>query len=608
MDRNMLDEKYKWNLDLIYCNMDEFNHDYELVMERIKEYASYEEKMNDSAVTFYEAIDQFYQISRKLEKLAVYVSLLFDTDTSNNLNQGLKKRVDNLADSFSKVSYFVTPNILKHSYDQIEKYYEEEPRLREYEIVLKNEFRYQDHTLSDSEEKLLSSLGRMMNRNYETYELLKDSDLSFGTITDEEGISVELTCSNYSVYIENKDRKVRKEAFDTLYQAYSQYINTFASCLSGNINENVVIAKIRKYDSVRHWCMYADEVDEVVYDNLISAVGDGLEPLFEYYDLKKELLGLDELHLYDIYTPIVSNFEKKYPFEEACETVFSALSVLGEDYIETLKKGISDRWIDVYPTKCKRTGGYSGGGFDTNPYILLNYQDKYNDMSTLAHEAGHSMHSYYTRSNNCYQYGDYAIFVAEVASTVNELLLAQYLIAHSNDTQEKLFVLDNLMTLFKSTIYRQTMFAEFEKEIYHMVENDEVLTADVLSDKYYEFNQKYFGSNVVVDDEVRYEWARIPHFYYNFYVYKYATGLSAACHIVHDILSGKEKAVENYIEFLKCGRTKNPIDSLKVAGVDLTKKETILDAIEMFRDTIQQFKDIYYEKSGSSKLRGPSIK
>lgn len=593
MDRETILEKYKWDLNLIYSNIDDFNKDYDEVKEEIKNFSKYESIMNDNGSNFYETINTYYLINRRLEKLFVYANLLFDTDTSNNNNQALKARVSNLYDEFSKVSYFVTPNILKHDYKVIEEYYRVEPKLKDYEIMLKNEFRYKEHNLSDKEEKLLSSIGKIMNRNYETYELLKDSDLSFGKIIDVDGNEIEITCSNYSVYIESMDRRVRKDAWDTLYKSYSQYINTFASCLSGNINEMVTISKIRKYNSVREWCMYIDEVDTVVYDNLIDAVHEGMDVLFKYYRLKKDLLKLDELHLYDIYTPIVLEFNKEYPFDEACEIVFNALSVLGEDYISTLKKGISDRWIDVYPTRCKRTGGYSGGGYDTNPYILLNYQDKYNDMSTLAHEAGHSMHSYYARSNNSYQYGDYAIFVAEVASTVNELLLSKYLLENSNDDYEKLFILDNLMTLFKSTIYRQTMFAEFERDIYSTIENGDVLTADILNDKYYKLNKKYFGEDVVVDEDVKYEWARIPHFYYNFYVYKYATGLSAACHIVNNILSGKENAVENYIEFLKCGRTKNPLDSLKVAGVDLSKKETVMDAIDMFDDTIRQFREIY---------------
>ena len=596
MNRENIEEKYKWDLTKIYKNIDEFNQDFNKVSKQIEEFSKYENIMDNSATDFYNTLSKYYEISRTIEKLSVYTHLLFDENTSNNQNQALSGKISNLYDKFVKASYFITPTILKKDYQEIEKYYKEEPRLLDYEIILKNEYRYKEHTLSDVEEKLLSSISKMLNNNYETYELLKDSDLTFGNIHDEEGNLVELTCSNYSVYIESLNRNVRKESFETLYKTYKQFINTFASTIYGNIKENITISKIKKYNSVIEWCLYPDEVDESIYNNLIKTVKDNLDILFKYYDLKKQLLSVDELHLYDIYTPIVKNSQKKYPFEEAKETVYKALSVLGDDYIEILKKGIEERCIDVYPTKCKRTGGYSSGCYDTNPYILLNYQDKYNDMSTLAHEAGHSMHSYYTRTNNPYQYGDYAIFVAEVASTVNELLLAKYLLKVSQSKEEKLFILDNLMTLFKSTIYRQTMFAEFEQAIYKDAENDITLTADYLSEKYYKLNQEYFGENVVVDEEIKYEWARIPHFYYNFYVYKYATGLSAACHIVNDILSGKENAVENYKKFLKCGRTKNPLDSLKIAGVDLSQKEVVESAIKLFDEIIEEFIEIYNKK------------
>ena len=592
MNREKIEEQYKWDLSLIYKNKEEFDKDYKEVEQKIKEFSKYENIMDNSAKDFYNTIEEYFSISRLLEKLSVYTHLLFDQDTGNNNNQALHGKVSNLYDKLNKISYFVTPTILKKDYKEIEKYYEEEPKLKEYEIIIKNEYRYKEHILSDTEEKLLSSISKILNNNYDTYELLKDSDLTFGNIHDEEGNLVELTCSNYSIYIESKNREVRKEAFTTLYKTYKQFSNTFASTIYGNIKENITVAKIRKYDSTINWCLYADEIDASVYNNLIESVTNNLDVLFKYYNLKKEILSLDEIHLYDIYTPIVKNYDKKYPFEEAKETVYKALSILGDDYIKILKEGINKRWIDVYPTKNKRTGGYSSGCYDTEPYILLNYQDKYNDMSTLAHEAGHSMHSYYTRHNNPYQYGDYSIFVAEVASTVNELLLAKHLLKTSKNKEEKLFILDNLMTLFKSTIYRQTMFAEFERDIYHDAENDIPLTSDYLSEKYYELNKKYFGNNVIVDNEIKYEWERIPHFYYNFYVYKYATGLSAACHIVEDILQGKPNAVDNYKKFLSAGRTKSPLESLKIAGVDLSKKEVVETAIIMFDEIIEEFKKL----------------
>jgi oligoendopeptidase F len=363
--------------------------------------------------------------------------------------------------------------------------------------------------------------------------------------------------------------------------------------LFSNIKEETVIAKVKNYDSARVMSMFSDEVTPVVCDNLIDEVHNGFDSIYKYYDLKKKILGLDELHLYDIYTPIIQEGEEIYPYDEAVEIVLSALGVLGEEYVKKLREGINSRWIDVYPGKAKRTGGYSGGSYDTYPYILLNYQDRYSDMSTLAHEGGHSMHSYYTRSNNPYQYGDYTIFVAEVASTVNELILANYMLENSKSDKEKLSILGRLMELYKATIYRQTMFAEFERDIYDMVEKDVTLTSDILCSKYYELNKLYFGDSVVIDDEIRYEWERIPHFYYNFYVYKYATGLSAATKIVTDILSGKEKAVDNYLSFLKCGRTRSPLESLKVAGVDLNDKETVRSAIKYFDKIVDDFSELY---------------
>lgn len=592
MDRNQIDTKYKWDLTQIFRSTKDFEESYKKIEDLIEDFKKYENIMKENAKGFYETINTYYEIARILDKLYVYTSLLSDTNTANNDNQALKIKVSNLLDKWSKASFFVTPTILKKEYQEIEKYYLEEPKLKDYEIILKKEFRYKEHTLSDREEKLLSNLTKILNNNYQTYELLKDSDLSFGSILDEEEKAVELTCSNYSIYIESKNRRVRKDAFQTLYKTYKQFINTFASTLSGNINENATIAKIRKYTSTIEWCLYDDELDESIYNNLIETVANNMNILYKYYALKKEILKLDELHLYDIYTPIVKEFDKKYPYEEAKETVLKALSILGEDYISTLEKGLNSNWVDVYPTSAKRTGGYSGGSYDTEPYILLNYQEKYDDMSTLAHEAGHSMHSYYTRTNNPYQYGNYSIFVAEVASTTNEILLAKYLLKTSDNKEEKRFILDKLMNLFKATIYRQTMFAEFEQKIYEDAEKDIPLTADYLSEKYYNLNKKYFGNDVVVDEEIQYEWARIPHFYYNFYVYQYATGLSAACHIANDILSGKENAVENYKSFLKCGSKKNPIDSLKLAGVDLTKKEVVESALNMFNETIEEFKKL----------------
>ena len=591
-DRKDIDKKYTWDLDVIYSSIEDFNKDYELVLSKLNLLKKYENTMMDSSDNFYNTINLSFEIERLLDKLYCYANLSFDLDTSNNGKQELCERVSNLRSNYSKVSYFIVPSILKYDYSAIEKYMEENNSIRDYEVSIKEIYRYKEHTLSDAEERILSSIGKIVGNCYDTYELLKDCDMSFGKIKDEEGKNVELNNSNYSLYIESKDRKVRKSTFKTLYKEYKKYTNTFASLISSNMKELSTLAKLNKYNSAIEMSLYADDVDIKVYNNLIDSVHNHINYIYDYYKLKKEILGVDKLHLYDIYVPIGNSFDRKYSYDEAEETILKVLSIFGDEYIYKVKEALNSRWIDVYPTKNKRTGGYSGGSYDTYPYILLNYQDKYNDMSTLIHEMGHSMHSYYSRTYNDYQNSEYKIFVAEVASTVNELLLSHYLLEHSNNKEEKMYILNNLMELYRATIYRQTMFAEFEKDISNIIDKEEALTADKLSSIYYELNKFYFGNDVVVDDEIRYEWERIPHFYYNFYVYKYATGLSAATAIVKGILDGKDNAVDNYINFLKCGSRLSPIESLKVAGVDLTDSSVVDIALEEFKNILDMYKNM----------------
>jgi oligoendopeptidase F len=409
------------------------------------------------------------EVSRKLEKLSVYTSLLCDEDTSVNKNQELKEEINNLCSEYTKSTYFVDSDILKLDYEDIKKMYQENDNLREYELYLIEMFRYKDHMLSEECEKLLADLSLTFGNNYDSYELLKDNDLEFPSF-NVDGKEYELDNNKYSLYMESDNREVRKESFKNLYSVYRQFKNVFASLITSNIKEETSLAKIKKYNSSIEASMYHDEIDTSIYDNLVNTVNKRMDVLHDYYDMKKKVLNVDELHLYDVYVDLINIEGLKYSFDDAYLTVRKALSVLGEEYINILDKSISDRWIDVYPNKGKRGGGYSSGSYDTNPYILLNYQDKYDDMSTLAHELGHSMHSYYTRSNNPYQYGHYSIFVAEVASTVNELLLAKYIINNSNDKFEKMFILNRMMELFRATIYRQTMFAEFEKNIYSLIE------------------------------------------------------------------------------------------------------------------------------------------
>ena len=488
--------------------------------------------------------------------------------------------------------FFVDTELLKEDYAKIEKFYQDEPKLLEHEVNIKDTFRYKKHTLSDIEEKLLSNISKAFGNDEQTYGYLTDSDMTFGTIKNEDNKEVELTDTNYSIYIESKDRRVRKEAFDALYNHYKQFKNTITSTFDGSIKQSVSIAKLRKYNSAFEASLFKDEISIDVYNTLVNTIHENLNVFHKYYDLKKKVLNLDEFHLYDVYVEMVKDYDKKYSFDEAKQIVINALSVLGNDYIETFKKAFDEKWIDIYPNKNKRGGAYSGGSYDTKPYILLNYQGTLDDVSTLAHEGGHSMHSYYTRTNQPIQYGDYPIFVAEVASTVNEILLAKYMLKNSTSKEEKLVILNQLLELFKGTIYRQVMFSEFEKYAYDLVENDDVITSDKLCDKYYQLNKLYFGDNVVVDDLIRYEWEKVPHFYYNFYVYKYATGISAACKIVDGILNNEKDALDNYLNMLKSGSRQNPLDTLKIAGVDMTDKEVYESAIKMFDETIEEFKTL----------------
>ena len=593
MNREKIEECYKWDLSKIYSSINNIREDIKNVRNKLTEFSKYKDISYDEN-SLYEVINLSMEVSRTISKLEVYASLLCDEDTSINKNIELKEEINNLSSEVINVTYFIEPNILKMNYSDIEKFYLKNEKLNEYERYLQEMFIYKEHTLSDIEEKLIANLSKTFGNNYETYELLKDSDMIFPNFMVN-NIEYELDNSKYCLYIEEDNREIRKEAFNTIYETFKQYKNVYANLITSNIKEEVATSKIRKYKSALEEAMYKDELDVSIYDNLISVINDKIGILHKYYKLKKEVLKVDELHLYDVYANLVSTDKKTYDFESAKETVINALSILGDEYIEILKEGIKNRWIDVYPNKGKRTGGYSSGSYDTFPYILLNYQNKYDDMSTLAHELGHSIHSYFTRKNNPYQYGNYSIFVAEVASTVNELLLAKYVIKNSNNKNEKLFIINRMMELFRATIYRQTMFAEFERKIYDMISSDKPVSANILSEEYYTLNKIYFGNDVYVDDYIRYEWARIPHFYYNFYVYKYATGLSAASYITEGLLNGKIKK-EDYIAFLKCGDSMSPLDSLKLTKVDLSKKEVIESATSMFDSLIDEFTKLNNEK------------
>ena len=588
-----IEDKYKWDLTKIYKDEKEWQKDFDDVKEEILKATSYKNSFLINGKKLYEYLKYDEVVSRKLEKIYYYAHLNHDADTLNEKYKIMTNKVSDLFTKYNELSSFVVPEILKLDEKKLASFYEDEKKLEDYRFSIENIYRFKNHTLDEEKEKMLSNLSKCLSNPEETYEALTDSDFEYDYITDEKGNKVKFNESNYSLFIKSKDRSVRKKAFEMLHNKYKKYIRTITSTYKGEVEANVVLAKIRNYDSAISASLYSDNVSQDIYNNLIKVVNDNMDVLYKYYDLKKEILSLNRLHMYDTYVEIINKVSKKYTFDEAKEIVMEALSVLGDKYIKNLKKAFDEKWIDIYHSKGKRSGAYSSGNFDVNPYVLLNFEGTLDDVSTLAHELGHSMHTYLSCKNNPYQYSSYEIFVAEVASTVNELLLANYMLKSSKNKEEKLAIINHILDLYKATLYRQTMFAEFEKETHKLREKGEVLTSDLLSNMYYDLVKKYFGPNVLCDDLIRYEWARIPHFYYNFYVYKYATGISAASYIVDGILNNREGALKNYINFLKTGGSMYPLDELKIAGVDLNSKSVVLSAIKTFERYLKEFKDIY---------------
>lgn len=590
--RDEIDDKYKWDLSQIYSSLEEWNKDFEYVKANGDKYLEFKGKLNnaDNILKYFKFDEEF---SKKTDSLYMYAALKFDEDTSNSKYQELKGKIEKVLTDLSAKTSFVLPELLKLSKEDFDKFMIEKDELKMYDYEFKNILRMKKHILSDKEEELLASLGKSLNNPEDTASYLRNSDMKFGIIKDSLGNDVELSNTNFSKYIMDSNRDVRKSAFETLYKEYENLKNTFASSYAGKVNTDNVLALRRGFKDAREAALFGSNIDSKVYDNLIKVIHDNLSIMDDYYALKKEVMGLDEVHIYDIYSSLVPESDKTYTFEEAKKIVLAALSILGDDYISNLNKAFDEKWIDVMPSKGKKGGAYSWGSYTTNPYLLLNFNDKFTDISTLAHELGHSMHSYYSNKNNPYIYHQYKIFVAEVASQVNELILARYLIDHTSDKNEKLAILDSLMELFKGSIVRQTMFAEFEYLTHKKEEEGTILTSEFLSSEYYKLYSLYSGHNMISDKEIRYEWEKIPHFYYDFYVYQYATGLAAANYIASKIMKGDKEALNNYLKFLTLGGSMDPIDELKVAGVDMNNPKVIEEAMDTFKGLIDEFKNIY---------------
>ncbi len=586
-------QKYKWDLSAIYKSEDDFSRDMKHTEKLIESFGEHEKDMTSSPECLYKTYEDYYLIVRSLEKLYQYAARSFDVDMSQNKYQSMSAKVIDLFSKLGEVSFFLTPYLLKLERETLERWFSEYPRLEYYRRTIEGEFRYKEHTLSDEGERVYAQLRKCMGTHDDIYGIFKNSDMKLGKIKDEEGQRVELTDANYVAFLMSEDRGVRRAAFRRMYKAYEQYKNTFATIINGFVKEKVTVAELRSFADSITASTFSDEVTPDICKNLMDTVEANLEPLFDYYRLKREMLGLPTLHMYDLYAPLVGEFEREYTYEEAVDTVLDTVAALGDEYRNILSDGIKNKgWVDVYPNRAKRGGAYSSGSYDTEPYILTNFMGKFDDISTLAHEAGHSMHSYFSRRACEPHESDYTIFVAEVASTVNELLLSSKRLSEAQSDTERLSVLNHLMETYKGTLYRQSMFSRFEARIHELVGEGEPLTADLVCEEYYTIVKKYFGNAVVCDREIAYEWMRIPHFYYNFYVYKYATCICAASAIVKRIEGEGAEYVKKYIDFLSCGGSKSPIDSLLVAEIDLRKPEVITDAIEMFADTVRQFKEI----------------
>ncbi|MCH1626230.1 oligoendopeptidase F [Fredinandcohnia quinoae] len=591
--RKEIAEQDTWRLEDIYETDKVWENEFTEVKNMIPKISDFQGKLTTSADVLYEALAYQDSILERIGKLYTYAHMRYDQDTTNSTYQGMHDRAINLYTQVGSALSFITPEILAAEEEKIKSFLQEKEELKVYEQALDDINRARPHVLSAKEEALLAEASEVMDASSNTFGMLNNADLTFPTIKDENGEEVEITHGRFIRFLESEDRRVREEAFKKVYETYDHYKNTFGSTLSGTVKKDNFYARVRNYQSARESALSTNNIPESVYDNLVNTVNDHLHLLHRYVDLRKKVLGVDELHMYDLYTPLVKDVKMEVKYEEAKDYILKGLEPLGEDYLNVLKEGFDNRWVDVHENKGKRSGAYSSGAYGTNPYILMNWQDNVNNLFTLAHEFGHSVHSYYTRNNQPYVYGDYSIFVAEVASTCNEALLNHYLLKTIDDDQKRLYLLNHYLEGFRGTVFRQTMFAEFEHIIHTRAQEGEALTPDLLSEIYYDLNKKYFGTNIVIDDEIGLEWSRIPHFYYNYYVFQYATGFSAAAALSKQILEEGQPAVERYINnFLKAGSSDYPIEVLKNAGVDMTTSEPIKEALKIFEETLNEMEKL----------------
>ncbi|HEV7235715.1 MAG TPA: oligoendopeptidase F [Ktedonobacteraceae bacterium] len=590
--RDDIQQEYTWNLESIFPTNEDWERDFQALQLRLPELEVLKGTLSQSGQALWTLLQKRDEIYQALERLYVYASMRKDEDTTNSLYQGMADRAMQLYVRTLTIASFIEPEILALSPETVAQFMQETPELALYQQQLDDLNLKRAHIRSAEIESILAAASEMAEGPGSIFTMIDNADLKLPTIKNENGEEVELTKGNYQLFIRSTNRQVRKDAFEALQGTFLKQRNTIASTLASHVKSDVFYATQHNYATCREQALARYNIPVSVYDNLVTAVSEQIPLLNRYLKLRKRILQLDELHMYDLYVPIVEETMEEVSYQQARDTVIAALSPLGENYTNTLRRAFTERWIDVFETPGKRGGAYSGGAYSTNPFILLNYQNNRDSMFTLAHELGHSMHSFFTRSNQPYQYGDYTIFVAEVASTLNEGLLTEYLLKTTDDRALRLAILNHSLEGFRGTLFRQTMFAEFEQQVHSRAEQGEPMTADMLSTLYHALNEKYYGGETVIDPLIDIEWARIPHFYSSFYVYQYSTGISAASALVQRILHEGQPAVERYLSFLRSGSSDYSINLLKKAGVDMNSPEPVRQALQLFSSHLSQMEEL----------------
>ncbi len=593
IERSEILEESKWDLSDLFKSDSLWESFFSELEKDLAGYQTYKGTLADSANAIKDCLDFDASISRRMDALYTYAHLKRDEDKTNSKYLGNFDKISRIYSEFGKYRSFISPELTAIPQEKMDGYLSD-PILDFYKLQLEKILRYKKHTLSANEESLLAASMEMSRGAQDTFGMLNSADLNLGKVQDKDGNEISITHGNLQSLMQSYDRDLRKNAFHTFYSAYEGHQYTFASLLSSNIKKDIFHSKSRNYNSVREKALFSENIPVEVYDNLVDSVHKNLEPLHKYYSLRKNILSLNELHIYDCSVPLAKNLTWKMSYDEAVETIRKALQPLGEEYVNTACEGISEgRWVDKYENKGKQNGAYSSGCFDSRPYILLNYKNEdINSLYTLAHEAGHSMHSYYSRKSQPYIYSDYTIFVAEVASTFNEALITRQLLSQSPDRDMKIYLICREIDNIRGTLYRQTMFAEFERDVYAMAERGEPLTVQSFRAVYQKLLERYFGDVTTIDELLQLECFRIPHFYFSFYVYKYATGISASYSLAERVLKGGKDELNDYLTFLNSGGTKYPIEQLKGAGVDMTSSEPIDKSLQTFSTLVDQLEKL----------------